>query len=356
MPIIEKYVTKEILKFFVIVLLTVVSIYLVVGFFEKIDNFMDANLPFMRIISFFQMKVPFIVAQISPVGILLAVIIVLGLMNKHNEIIALKSGGVSIFYMLKPILLIGLVLSIFVLLLSELIVPLTIVRANRIWNEEVKKKSGVISKEKNIWIKGNRAIYHITYYNPANSKILGVTLNYFDDEFRLIRRVDANEGIFKKGKWIFHDVMEQNLDKEGNTYRTTFLDEVEEPIPFLPEDIQRVVKKSEEMNFLDLFEYIKNIENEGYDASFYKVDLYAKLAFPFVCFIMCMVGTGIAIRDKAKESLSISVFYGICVTFLYWIFYSFCLSLGYGEMLHPLIAAWVANVIFFCFGVLVLLL
>jgi len=356
MSLIEKYLTKEILKFFVIVLLTVVSIYLVVAFFEKIDNFMDAGLPLLRIISFFQMKVPFIIAQISPVGILLAVIVVLGLMNKHNEIIALKSGGVSIYYLLKPILFIGLVLSILVFLLSELIVPLTITRANRIWNEEVKGKSAVISKERNIWIKGNRAIYHITYYNPANRKIWGVTLHYFDDDFRLTRRVDANEGVFKKGKWIFYDIMEQNLDIGSNTYRTTFLNQREEPIPFLPEDIQRVIKKSEEMNFLELLGYIKNIESEGYDASFYKVDLYAKLAFPFVCFIMCMVGTGVAIRDKAKESLSVSVFYGICITFLYWIFYSFCLSLGYGEMLHPIMAAWVANVVFFCFGVFVLLL
>ncbi len=354
MSLIEKYLTKEIVKYFGIVLLTVVSLYIVVGFFEKIDNFMEAELPFLKIINFFGMKIPFIIAQISPVGMLLAVIIVFGLMNKNNEIIALNSSGVSIYYLLKPVLYIGLFLSILVLLLSELIVPISITKANRIWNVEVKKKSAVISKETNIWIKGNRAIYHITYYNPANSTILGIKLNYFDDEFKLTRRVDAKEGVFKKGKWTFYDVMEQKLDKENNTYRVTFFDEREEPIPFLPEDIKRVVKQSEEMNFLDLLAYIKNIENEGYDASFYKVDLYAKLAFPSVCFIMCMVGTGIATRSKTKESLSVSVFYGICVTFLYWIFYSFCLSLGYGEMLHPFIAAWVANVIFFCFGVLVL--
>jgi len=219
---------------------------------------------------------------------------------------------------------------------------------------EVKNKSAVISRETNIWIKGNRAIYHITYYNPANSTILGITLNYFDEDFRLTRRVDAKKGIFKKGKWIFYDVMEQVLAKESNTYRTAFHDEREELIPFLPEEIKRVFKKSKEMNFLDLLAYIKNIEDEGYDASFYKVDLYAKLAFPSVCFLMCMVGTGIATRSKAKESLSPRVFYGICVAFLYWIFYSFCLSLGYGEMLHPFVAAWVANVIIFCFGVLVL--
>lgn len=355
MYLIEKYVTKEILKYFCILLATVVSIYLAVDFFEKIDNFMEASLPFSKIIRFFYLKIPSIVAQFAPVGILLAILVVFGLMNKNNEIIALKSSGVSIYYLLKPVVSIGLFLSILIFLLSELIVPITISKVNRIWNLEVKKRSSVVSKGKNIWIKDNHAIYYITYYNPVNSTILGVTLNFFDDEFRLTRRIDAKKGVFEKGRWIFYEIIEQKFDKKNNNHRVAFHEEREEPFHFLPEDIKRVVKKSEEMNLLELSEYIKNIENEGYDASVYKVDLYAKLSLPFVCFIMCLVGTGVGGRDKRKESLSVSICYGIGIVFIYWVFYSFCLSLGYGEMLTPFVAAWTANFILLCFGLLALL-
>ena len=118
MYLIEKYVTKEILKYFCILLATVVSIYLAVDFFEKIDNFMEASLPFSKIIRFFYLKIPSIVAQFAPVGILLAILVVFGLMNKNNEIIALKSSGVSIYYLLKPVVSIGLFLSILIFLLS----------------------------------------------------------------------------------------------------------------------------------------------------------------------------------------------------------------------------------------------
>lgn len=355
MSLIKRYLTKEIFKYFGFVLLTVVGIYLVVDFFQRIDNFLEADFPFSKIIRFYQLKIPSVIVQIAPVGILLAVSIVFGLMNKNNEIIALKSSGVSITYLLGPIVLIGLLLSIFTFLISELIVPITISNANRIWNAEVKKKSAVISKGKNIWIKGNRIICHISYYNPANSTILGVTLNIFDNDFRLTRRVDGKKGVFKNGKWIFYDIMEQKLDKETNHYRVTFFKEREEPFNFLPEDIKRGVKKSEEMGFLELDTYIKDIENEGYDASVYKVDLYAKLAFPFVSFIMCLAGAGISSKSKLKGSLSVSIFCGICVAFFYWIFYSFCLSLGYGEMLPPFMAAWAANLVFLCFGILIFL-
>lgn len=355
MSLIAKYLAKEIFKYFAILLLMVVGIYLLVDFFERIDDFLEADLSFIKAIIFFHLKIPFIVSQIAPIGVFLAVIIVFGLMNKHNEIIALQSSGGSMYYLLRPTLLIGLFLSILIFLLAELVVPMTISKANNIWSVEVKKESAVVSKGKNIWIKDNRAIYYITYYNPANQTILGVSFNFFDDEFRLTKRVDANKGVFKDRRWIFHEVMEQKLDEVTGNYQFSYFEEREVPFYFLPKDIKQVVKKSEEMNFLELLEFVNKIEAEGYDASVYKVDLYAKSAFPFVCFIMCLVGPCIASARKLKESLSVSIFYGICIAFLYWIFYSFCLSLGYGEMLPPSIAAWTANVVFFFFGVFLLM-
>ena len=355
MSIISKYLTKEIFKYFSIILVTIICIFLAVDFFEKIDNFMEAGLPFSRAISFFLFRIPFIIAQIAPICILLAVLIVFGLMSKNNEIVALKSSGVSVYFFLKPVLSIGLLLSVLLFLLSDILVPMTINKANTIWLKEVKRKSAVISKEKNIWIKDNRSIFNIKYYNPSNKTISGVTLYYFDEDFALSRRVDAEQGFYKNGKWVFNELMVQIRDKETGNYLITLHDQKIEKFDFLPDDLKRVIKKSEEMNFKELFLYIKNVESEGYDATIYRVDLHSKLAFPFVCIIMCLLATGITVRGKLKGTLSVCIAYGIGIVFLYWVFYSFCLSLGYGGILPPIIAAWMANIIFLCFGIITLL-
>jgi len=68
-----------------------------------------------------------------------------------------------------------------------------------------------------------------------------------------------------------------------------------------------------------------------------------------------MIGTGLAARGTLREGMPVVIAYGIGTAFIYWIFYSFCLSLGYGEMLPPVIAAWTANLTFFSFGALTLL-
>lgn len=347
--------TGEIIKYLGIVMILIVGLYVAVDFFEKLDNFIEQDLPLTLVVTFLMLKTPLIIAQTSPISLFLSVILVFGLMKKHNEILALKSSGISVYTLLKPVLGFGVLFSVLLFFFSEIVVPLTITHANRIWQEDVKKKPAMVSREKNIWIQGDRSIFHIRYYNPATMTIHGVTLNYFDKNFSLIRRVDAEKGEFSDNEWILENVMEQVLDHETGNYVSGFFEKKESEFGFVPEDLGVVIKKSEEMNFSELLDYIKKIESDGYDASGYKVDLYAKLAFPFVCIVLCLAGTGISIKTGRKEGPGIAVAIGIGTAFIYWIFYSFCLSLGYGEMLPPILAAWTANLVFICFAVIMLL-
>ena len=354
MSILDRYLIKEILKHFGFVLVAVTCIYLVVDFFENVDKFMEAGLTLFRMIQFLELKLPLIVAQITPVGILLAVLITFGLMNKNNEIIALKSGGMSIYYFTRPIFAVGLLFTILLFLLSEIVVPATISKANDIYRIEVKKHTQT-KGQKDIWFKTHRSIAFISYFNPRTKTISGVTLNYFDRQFKLERRVDAAEGLFREGQWVFKDIMEQKLDKQTGSYEIHFYKQKTEKIGFLPEDLQRAVKKSEEMNFRELLNYIREIESEGYDATPYRVDLQAKYAIPVACLIVSLIGTGITIRKISKHGFTINIALGIVVIFLYWITHSFCMSLGYGGMLPPIIAAWMSNFIFACFAIINLL-
>ena len=349
MSTIDRYLLREIFKHFGIVLVAAVSIYLSVDFFENLDKFMNAGLPVRRIVMFFLFKLPLIAAQITPVGILLAVLITFGLMNKNNEIVALKSGGMSVYLFLRPILLMGLFIAVFIFFVSEILVPITISKVNEIWRLEVKKYT-ITSTRKNIWFKGRQSISHISYFNPRNQSISGITLNFFDEQFRIVRRVDAEKGVFKQGYWVFYDIMEQVLNQETGSYDVKFIKEKNEFIDFLPEDLKRVAERSEEMNFRELHDYIRDVEAEGYDATPYQVDFHGKFALPVACLILCVIGTGITLRKNTMQGISVTIIYGIGVVFIYWISHSFCLSLGYGGILSPIIAAWISNFIFACFG------
>lgn len=355
MTILSRYLIQEIVKYFTFVMVAVLGIYIAVDFIEKVDDFLEASVPLSRMGTYFLLKLPQIAAQITPVSVLLSVLIVFGLMNRNNEIIVLTSSGVSIYTLVKPVMLIGAFFSLFLLLISEVVIPITAPKLNRLWYEEVSDVPLFTLLQHNIWIRGKGSIVHIKHYDPEDLTVHNITINHFDKEFNLVRRVDAASGVFKQGQWLFTDAMEQIRDPKQGGYRIVLHEKKVEAFDFLPEDLEEIIKHSEEMSLLELADYVKEVEDEGYDATAYRVDLYAKTALPLVCIILSLMAAGIALRRKTKENISVSIAKGLFAVFAYWIVYSFSMSLGYGGMMPPLMAAWIPNFVCLCFSAFVLL-
>ena len=355
MPIFYRYVTREALRVVAIVLAAVVTIYLAVDFFEKVDDFLEKQVPLTHAAVYFAYKLPFVVAQVLPLCLLLGVAIVFGLMNKHNELLALRAGGVSTGRLMQPVLVMGAIFGLILFLLAEAVVPMAMDRANRIWLGEVRKASVTVSRERNIWIKGNRSITHIRHYHPPSRTAYGVAVNRFDAHFRLIERLDAETGRFAGRRWHLTEVMVQHPGTASAPMRVEFHNELDLDLGLNPDDLKRAAPDSRQMSYAELKRYAAKVEVEGYDATAYRVDLHAKLAFPVVCLILAMVGGGLGLHRRTHDNLILAVAVGLGVAFLYWVFHSFCLSLGYGEMLPPVVAAWAGNLVFGCIGALAML-
>jgi lipopolysaccharide export system permease protein len=355
MSILTKYLAREIIKNCCIVLAVVAVIYLAVDFFENIDDFLEVGVSIVPALGFFIFKIPFIITQVLPVGLLLAILISFGIMSKRNELIALKTSGVSIFHLFKPVATLGILSTLLLFYFSEFVVPATMARANRIYLRDVEKVSALATPEKNIWIKGDHAIFNIAQYDPVNRVMYGFSAHYMDDRFELIKRLDAEQGHFKENQWVFENLLSQEINPATGEPDISFDDRKALTIELLPDNLKQVAKSSDTMSFQALRSLIRKVEAEGYDATRYRVDLHKKIAFPVVCLIMCFVGTGVAVRGRLKEGLPVIVSYGMAIAFLYYIVLSLCINMGYGEYLPPVVAAWAANILFLCGGGILLI-
>lgn len=348
MSILYRYVTREILVCFWIVLIAVLSIYMAVDFIEKIDNFLDAGLPVHRCAVFLLYKLPFIVVQIAPAVFLLAVLVALGVMSRNNEVIALKSCGIGKDRLLKPTLALGLLVGGGLFVVAEMVVPVFMVNANQIWLQEVRKKNIYASRTNDIWMRTARQIIHIKRYQPEMKRLAGITIHTFDDRFRLAARVDAAAGHFENQGWRLEDAVEQVFEAESGLQQIHLHPSLDVAIELNPDDLAQAAKRSDEMGLAELGRYIEKVERDGHGAVRYRVDYHAKVAAPFVYIFLSLLGVAIALRGKLREGLPVSITYGLGIAFIYWVFNSFCLSLGYAEMMPPVVAAWTANLVFSC--------
>lgn len=355
MILLNRYIIVEIIKYFLMALVSVLCIFVAIDYLSRLDEFIGAKLSLWRSLEYVLYKVPFISTQAMPVILLMAILIVFGLMSKNNELIILNSSGISIYALVKPVLLVSAFTGILLFYLGEQVVPMTMQHSNTIKHKEIRKTSNITIKKKNIWIKGYRSITHIKYFDPASRAFFGFTRYFFDADFRLVRRIDARMGEYENNQWVLHECMDQQLDKKTNAYVITLTQILDKDLRLHPDDFKQIVKKSEEMNFNELLDYIHKVESEGYNATAYRVDLYAKSASPFVCIIMGIVGIGLTAKRRLNKGLPMSITMGIGIGFLYWVFQSFCLSLGYGSVLGPLVSAWAANFVFLCGGVVLVL-
>ncbi|MFH2092449.1 MAG: LPS export ABC transporter permease LptG [Pseudomonadota bacterium] len=351
----HKYWLKEFAKFFCIIQMIILVLFVIIDYLSRMDKFLNSDLSLLGAFGYVLLKVPTMFIQLTPASILLATISVFALMNRNNELLAVRSSGISVYYLVKPAIVISLGLALLMFFLGETIVPVSMAKSNYIKYHVIKKnKDQYSSGRKDIWIRSENKLVHINFFDPARQTVSGISISTMGNDFHLDERVDARKGYYKEGYWILTDVIEQIHSKDLSDYTVTHLKEKKIGSIFKARDLEDIVKKSEEMSFYELKNYVKKVQDEGYNALTYQVDLNGKIAFPFICIIMALTGAATGMRSFAKENLPAAIAIGVVIAFVYWVMYGFCLSLGYGSILPPLVSAWATNFFFSCFGVLYL--
>ncbi len=355
MKIITRYTAREFTQNFFLGLGAFSAIYLIVEFFERINAFLYNQAPWALMGEYFLNKVPSILFQVAPAAVLLSSILTLGLMSRHNEVMAMKSGGVSLWSLAHPIL--GVVGMIFLALLglNEFIMPSANQNARSISDWIIHKKKPVAAfKESQIWIHGHQTIYNIRLYHPEKNLLEGLTLYRLSPQFELLERVDARSAKWKEGKWVLSDASVTDFTERNLPVRKNY-PEMVLSLPETPHDFQIAEKNPEEMNYRGLKDYVQKIEREGYNSSKYRTAMHACISFPFISVIMAILGIPLALRKERGAGMALGVGYSILISFIYLVVYSFILELGKGGTLLPFLAAWLGNSIFALAGVYLLL-
>jgi lipopolysaccharide export system permease protein len=350
MRILSSYIVREFIKFFAIFEAIFVFIFLVVDFIEKIDNFMANKVAGHKIFLFFLYKTPFIIVNMIPPTVAIAVIMIFSAMRKNHEVTAMKACGINLFRISQVLLLAAAGVGLVTFLTSEVLVPLTSSRSNSIWKKEVQKQDpGLFYGSNQIWYKGPDWIYWIRHFDSRKQIMEDPVFFFFDKSFRMIRKIEAKKGSWENGRWRLEDSVVQELEKNGE-YRVSRIESLYLDIPETPESFVKVLKKPEEMGYWQLKRYADGVREEGYDNSKYLVDSNIKVAFPFICLVLVVTSMPIALGLK-RGGAPLAVTAGIATCFLYVMLLGFSRSLGLMGTLPPLLAAWLPSFVFSLLGI-----
>lgn len=350
MRLLDRYIARECLKLLGLGLVVFIGIYLVVDVFEKLSKFLEARVAPGLIVSYYLYRLPRIFIEVLPVAVLLACLLSLGSMGRHNELIAMKMGHVGTLRIALPCIGVGALASLVAWGVTEHIAPRTSELALNIERTEVRRlPAHRTTRDSDIWYRaqGNRFV-HIGLIETQSGLIRGVSVFDLSPEFDLVRRVDAHAARYNGNGWTVQDGYQ--LSPTQTTVIVSPFKELTLALSEQPEEFARVARSPEEMTYGQLRAYIEKLEKSGVSASRYRVDLHAKVATALVGLIMSVIGVSFGLRTSRR---GVMLWVGACIPmgFLYYMLLSLGISFGRGGAVPPLVAAWIPNLVFGVAGI-----
>ena len=345
MKIISRYVLKQFFPIFFLMLCTFVGIYLVIDFFEKVDDILQNHIPITQAYTYFLCKVPFIATQGIPMAVLLASLITLGILKRNRELIALRAAGVSTMVYAGPIIVAALILALVDFSAGETVARTLHLKAEHFWMQNVKHhQSSIWSNQESVWYHGHNAIYQIRYYDRKHQTLEKVSIFYLNKQFKLLKRVDAQRLRWADGHWIAIDGF--ILHFQGTETRQEAFTKKRLHLKETPKDFAGLETIPENLDWLSLYNYTAHIRHEGYNAAPYEVELNLRIAFPLTTLTLAVLGILIALRQGLHGGFAIAVGLALIIAFLYLAVLQIGCSLATAGILPPLLGVWGGNAIF----------
>lgn len=359
MKVIDRYLVKQFLSHLSFSLLVFWVIFLVVDIVEHVDLFIDRQAGLFLVIKYYLFYTPYILSLVLPVGMLLSSLFSLGTLAKNNELLAFKSAGISLYRIILPLLILSFILSLVSLSFNELVVPFTNLRKDEIRTEEIdkkKKERGLLFH--NVFVQGeNNRIFYLGLFDGQRNAGTQVLVQRFEGN-KLIEQIEAkkmswtgNGWLFENGRYrVFADSAKEGEEEKFSSFEKLFrLDLKVKPFAFTKKQ-----KKPEEMGFGELKNYVEIKKKTGQKTAKELTDLYMKLSFPLINFIIVLFGSPLAANPK-RSGKAFGFALSLFISFVYYILIRMGQSFGYSEKLSPILATWSANIIFAALGILLLI-
>ncbi len=348
--LIQMYILKRFFSTLLLCTFSMLIIYIVVDYTGKIGKFSKA--PLHTVAYYYIFVIPYILNLIISIIMLLTSMFTMGGLAKHSEITAMRSAGLSVFYITRPVIYFAIMLMFLNVILNETLYP----KANRLrekmYNTLIKQQPRPVYTPRYafIYIGKNNIIYHFKgKYDLKQKRGEDVDIEFYEHS-KLYKRISCRTFEWAKDRWIAKNGVERTMYNDSVTSQQfSLLSDFPRQILETPDDILKEKRLPEEMNFIDLNAYIDDLKRAGENPQAIirlRADLQYKLSLPFIIFIVVIVGVSLTV--KAGRGGMAGVFgIGLLIGFFYYFLVNLGVGLGESGTINPVLGAWLGNLIFF---------
>ncbi|HUC29673.1 MAG TPA: LPS export ABC transporter permease LptF [Candidatus Acidoferrum sp.] len=351
--LIDDYVLRDFFVYLGIILSTFLVLVLVFTLFELLGDILRNQVPPGVVAEYLLNVTPYLLYNVAPLVMLLAVLVTFGLMQRSNEITAIKATGVSIYRIVTPVIIAAAVLATALFFADQFYLPHTNKRQEALHNQIKGKPPQTYLRPDRKWIFGkNNDIYYYQFFDPDRDQFGNLTVFQLDRaKFAITRRVHADRAHWADNlnRWIYEQGWERSLNVSAIANYHPFEVATFPEFPENPSYFKKEVKQYTEMNYEELRRYIRDLQQSGFDVVRLRVQLHKKLSYPLITLIMAVLAIPFSVATGKKGAITgVAVAVGIAV--VYTVVSRLFEAMGDLSQLPPALAAWSPDLIFILLG------
>ena len=215
--ILDDYVMRDFLLYLAMIGGAFIMLLLVFTLFELLGDILRNSISPLTVGEYLLNVTPyFLYYPIAPMSMLLAVLVTFGLLQRSNEITAIKATGISLYRIVIPVLLASAVVAGVLFLSDQFYLPYTNKRQDELRNRIKGKPAQTYLRPDRKWIFGqHHDIYYYQLFDPDRDTFGGVSVFQFDPHtLQITHRVSASRAHWSSqiNRWVYEQGWERQLE------------------------------------------------------------------------------------------------------------------------------------------------
>ena len=353
MTILDRYFGARILSALFKTLVALILVFILIDLLtHRRSDILKYDVPWRVVLLYYAAFIPQILYkfQMAAMSMLIAALLVFGNAAQENEVTAALAGGISLRRLVRVPVLIAALLAVAVFCMEETVgakASRTVEDLDaRYFSKSTQNKRFAVS-----WanLAGDWTC-HVMKFNRAALTGENVLMHSIRDDN--VEQIQARRIFWDAGKnrWILEDGLWSIFDPKQEWQREGFrITQWPAPMVEPPDELFALEESADTKNAAQLVADIRRAEHHGTPTGGAWTEYYAKFSQPALCFIMIWLAIPFAMRLR-RGGVAIGFGVSIAIALAYLILFRVTMGLGYVERLSPLVAAWLANIVFFTLG------
>ena len=321
MKILTQYLFKSLMLPLLYCMLGFTLIFIINDLFDNFSDFLKSDIRAVEILTYYGLVLPPVIVLILPACLLLAMLYSLSNLTRHNEITAMRAGGVSIYRIVMPFIGIGLAATLLSGLLNEIVVPDFAYRAEQFLEYQKRDRMEETYFADNIALKRGGHVWHIQKLDTRDRSMYNVELVEQREDGSDAIKYQAEKALWLDGRWWFTDVTVQRYQPNGDLSGAPeiILQKEMRDLPETPQTFMTEIKEPQFLSSRELISYLEAQTAISADTrARLEVDLHARMATPLVCLLVAIIGVPVGAHTGRRGAfagimMAMTLFFGIYI-------------------------------------------